>query len=157
MHLATLKLDRFLTYVQQSGADMLEPTNPYEKIRFRCKEGIGIVYQGKKGFTLEGAARTAYVYFERKLTWKAGEVCPPFKRPEMRELLLARDGCNCFYCGLPLGEDITVEHILSKEHGGSDHLANLALAHEKCNVAAGCLPVVEKFAIKLMRSTKNNS
>ena len=48
--------------------------------------------------------------------------------------LLNRDGANCVICGQPLPiDDMSVEHLLDRVFGGTDHLANLALAHRQCN------------------------
>lgn len=52
---------------------------------------------------------------------------------------------KCFYCGtrLVIGldgallSDCSVEHILSRNHGGTDDLENLALACTPCNVEKG--------------------
>jgi hypothetical protein len=54
--------------------------------------------------------------------------------------ILARDGESCCYCGKPLGEDMTLEHRVAKSRGGSDDLANLKLAHARCNREVGNLP-----------------
>src|ERR1700740_1829662 len=59
------------------------------------------------------------------------------KRASRLKSLRARDGNNCFYCGVAIvGEDVTLEHLLSEKDGGSWRLANLALAHKKCNELA---------------------
>jgi hypothetical protein len=55
---------------------------------------------------------------------------------EIREYLLEQWGRACAYCGatnLPL----QVEHIVPRARGGTDRIANLALACEPCNVAKG--------------------
>ncbi len=63
--------------------------------------------------------------------------------------LRARDGDNCFYCGVALGTgDVTLEHLLSEKDGGSWRLANLVLAHKSCNELAADLPVVAKVLLR---------
>ena len=47
--------------------------------------------------------------------------------------LLNRDGHDCYLCHLPLEPDFQIEHIIPRVHGGTDHLANLALACRSCN------------------------
>jgi hypothetical protein len=71
------------------------------------------------------------------------------KRSSRLRSLRARDGSNCFYCGAALeNEDVTLEHLLSEKDGGTSRLANLALAHMKCNELAADLPVVEKVLLR---------
>ena len=55
---------------------------------------------------------------------------------ETREYLLEKWGRACVYCkkeGVPL----QVEHIVPRAKGGSDRVANLCLACEKCNLKKG--------------------
>src|SRR5207253_293939 len=55
---------------------------------------------------------------------------------EVREYLLEKWGRACTYCqqkDLPL----QVEHIVPRAKGGTDRIANLCLACEKCNRAKG--------------------
>jgi hypothetical protein len=145
MKLPQLNIAKFKTFVSESGAELVELTNPYELIRFRCKHGVGIVYRNKhRQITLVGAAILAYEFFSRGRDWVAGKTYLDWERPEVVERLMARDGDICFYCGGPLGDAATVEHILSITDGGSSADANLCLVHSLCNLAAGSLPVVEK-------------
>jgi hypothetical protein len=79
-----------------------------------------------------------------------GPVTPGQKRREARvRSLRARDGNNCFYCGVELGKgEATLEHLLSEKDGGSSRQANLALAHKKCNELAADLPIVDKVMLR---------
>ena len=131
---------------------MLATTNEYELLRFTSKNGIGIVYESKRGYTLTGSAIVAHDFFSRGKTWIAGRAYQRWERPEVVERLLDRDGAECFYCGQALEKDITVEHILSRVHGGSDNEANLCLVHFKCNRDADCLSVVEKIKMFFKQS-----
>lgn len=79
------------------------------------------------------------------------------KRESRLKSLRARDGNACFYCGLELrSEDVTLEPLLSEKDGGSQRLANLALAHKKCNELAADLPVVEKVVLRERLRAANN-
>ena len=52
------------------------------------------------------------------------------------ELVRQRAGHRCEYCRLPQHASslrFHIEHILPKQHGGSDDTANLALACPECN------------------------
>lgn len=54
-----------------------------------------------------------------------------------RPALIARDGAVCFYCNAPLTLDgSTIEHVVSRIDGGSDHIDNLKLSHAVCNKRA---------------------
>lgn len=143
-----VNLDKFKTFIQESGATMLLPTNPYEEIRFRSKDGIGIVYSNKKGnINLVGVANLAYEFFVRNKKWKAGRGYYCWERPQILDAIIARDGKNCFYCGKELGEDMTVEHLLAQTHGGGNSLSNLCLTHADCNQKAGSLSLTEKILL----------
>lgn len=59
-----------------------------------------------------------------------------------------RDGDDCWYCGDPCGDDATLEHLQPLSLGGNFDLANLALAHSRCNRAVGALPRAAKEAAR---------
>ena len=154
MKVFDLKTDKFKTYVEKCGVQFLEPTNEYELIRFNAKNGIGIVYQSRRGYTLTGSAILAYEFFKRNKRWVAGYNYQSFERPEVIEKLIERDGDCCFYCASKLESDSTVEHILSKAHGGNDNEANLCLVHRQCNRSADCLPITEKIRMFFKRKVE---
>lgn len=57
-----------------------------------------------------------------------------------RHLVRQRAGSRCEYCRLP--EDAVdvpfhVEHIIARQHGGSDEPSNLCLACDRCNLHKG--------------------
>lgn len=57
-----------------------------------------------------------------------------------RQLVRARARERCEYCRLPQHSvDFTfhVEHVVARQHGGSDVLENLALACDRCNLYKG--------------------
>ena len=77
------------------------------------------------------------------------------RKRQLVPLVEARDGKRCFYCGDPLGEDRTLEHLLSLADGGTHHVNNLVLAHLKCNERAGDGPVMKKILLREnMRETR---
>ena len=61
--------------------------------------------------------------------------------PGVRELVRRRAGNACEYCHIP--QDATplisfhIEHIVSRQHGGSDETRALALACDRCNAYKG--------------------
>jgi hypothetical protein len=57
-----------------------------------------------------------------------------------RELIRRRAGNRCEYCWLrqeQSGLSHYIEHIVAKQHGGSDDPDNLALACNRCNASKG--------------------
>lgn len=59
---------------------------------------------------------------------------------ETREAVRQRADNRCEYCHLPehlSNLSFHVEHIVAKQHQGSDHLDNLALACDRCNLNKG--------------------
>ena len=61
--------------------------------------------------------------------------------PRLREVVRRRAGNACEYCRIP--QEATpvipfhVEHIVSRQHGGTDDPATLALACDRCNAYKG--------------------
>ncbi|MFP3637617.1 HNH endonuclease [Paraburkholderia sp. SIMBA_054] len=71
------------------------------------------------------------------------------KRKRKVARLHERDGSNCFYCGKVMPpDDMTLEHLLAKADGGSDHPSNLVLAHAACNQMAADMPVIGKVLLR---------
>ena len=145
-----LNIDNFRDWLILQGAEILPKTNEYESLRFKGKE-VGVVYTSGK--TSNKYTLTAVTCFLKKKVWNGKPVNvgrkPGYRKEKIK--LLERDGSNCFYCGKPLNEDITLEHLLALVSGGKNILSNMVLCHEKCNQEAGILTIVEKvkMAIKL--------
>jgi 5-methylcytosine-specific restriction endonuclease McrA len=59
---------------------------------------------------------------------------------EVKDLVRQRAGDRCEYCGLRQKHSHLahhIEHIVAKQHGGTDELGNLALACHRCNLRKG--------------------
>ncbi|MCB1719740.1 MAG: HNH endonuclease, partial [Candidatus Competibacteraceae bacterium] len=97
-----------------------------------------------------GDSAEAYRAFDNGKSWQGTDKNKArlVRRSPKVKTLLRRDGGNCFYCREPLGDDITVEHLVCRAHGGPNHISNLVLAHGQCNHAAGHLSAAEKVAIR---------
>lgn len=66
-----------------------------------------------------------------------------------RQMIAARDGCRCFYCGRKYrAEALTLEHVIALSLGGSDTPGNIVLACEPCNKEAGSKSVVNKLRMR---------
>lgn len=59
-------------------------------------------------------------------------------RARTRELVIMRDGLVCGLCGGDvLRDDVHIDHVLPRLHGGTDALDNLQVAHSLCNTRKG--------------------
>jgi len=143
------KLPSFKKWLQQNGAELLMPTNPYEVIRFRCRFGTGVIYQGKKGINVNDKFVTdAYRCFVDAKPW-AGKGSRINSRNKEIKQLISRDGYECFYCGQDfIPKALTQEHVLSLVQGGVDRIENKVLSCKPCNNLAGHLPIIEKVRLR---------
>lgn len=145
------QFNAFCSFLIENGAKILDPTNPWEVLRYKL-EGAGTVVIYKKA---SGALNIPQTAQEHLSCFEKGRAIERKERPGKRhkeqliERLLDRDGPNCCICGKPLGDDITIEHWVSIKDGGNNSLANLGLAHEACNQAVDSKPVVEKVRIAM--------
>jgi len=59
----------------------------------------------------------------------------------LRSAVRARAGDRCEYCRIRQGElpfaQFHLEHVVARQHGGSDELDNLAYACQQCNLFKG--------------------
>ena len=53
---------------------------------------------------------------------------------KLRETVLNRDGYSCAWCG---EYATTLDHIIERDRGGTDHLDNLVAACTRCNSSRG--------------------
>lgn len=62
-------------------------------------------------------------------------------RPAILQQLIERDGSSCRYCGIHCEseDNLTIEHLIPKSRGGSNHLKNLAITCKACNNHKGSL------------------
>ncbi|MDP5211148.1 HNH endonuclease [Microbulbifer sp. 2205BS26-8] len=149
--LSEKRIIKFIKWLSNQGAEILPSTNEHEALRFRCFKGVGVIHRNGKGnFSVAGPVATealnAHLSCEK---WE--ELTKPTQRTygsKRKKRLFRRDGDECFYCGLALGDDITEEHLVALSQGGPDRLENLVLAHESCNREAGSLPVITKVRLR---------
>lgn len=149
-----------------AGAEVLQPSNPYEVLRFRSCVGVGVVYRNKAGrFTASQPALDAFGMLENP--GKAGKAllcCAPIQRVaktskgrhHQLQSVMERDGCSCFYCttpltlGAPVGDPRhpTREHLVPTNQGGPDNIANIFASCEPCNREAGHMSAPEKISMR---------
>jgi 5-methylcytosine-specific restriction endonuclease McrA len=56
------------------------------------------------------------------------------ERERIRRIVIARDGLCCHYCHAELTEnEITIDHIIPKDSGGSNYPDNLCVCCDECN------------------------
>ena len=64
---------------------------------------------------------------------------------QLKHRLFQLQGGVCFLCERPfsLSRPATIEHLVPRSRGGSNHPDNLALTHAKCNQKRDCHSVIE--------------
>ena len=168
---------QFLAYLSENGCEVGKPSNPYEVVRYRAyrpdsqRPVTHIVYAKQTGLlnwmdgtqghyhsflagvTLVGQSPPFAGQFDGIMESLASEMRETAaeqesKAAKMRAKLIKRDGADCWFCGVDMGDDITIEHLIAKSNKGPNALANYALAHAKCNNDAGNLPLVAKIAMR---------
>lgn len=153
-----LKVDQFAKFrewLAARGAEVLEPTSQWEAVRFRGEGVTSIIYVRKSGnCTFTGEARRAWEAYEAgdqsfRLTKRAPRLSQE-KRSPIVATLIERDGARCFYCAEPFTDALppTREHLVPRTAGGPDHIANLFLACEPCNLEVGHASAPEKIRFR---------
>ena len=139
-------------FLEQGGATLLPVTNPWEVVRFKTQRGTHVVYTNKQNNKTysDDHAKEAYRAWIDGKQWIAKEKVSRRSQRYLVEAIRRRDGDDCFFCCKPFVEDnpATIEHLLAITSGGSNGIANLALAHEECNMEAGCRSVMEKVRMR---------
>lgn len=144
--------EKFKTWLEKRGAVVVPPTNEWEVVRFKTVNGVSVVYTNKRGYlTFTGESEKAYNAYKNNKVWKTVDR----KRKSLRERkarLASRDGKKCFACLNPLGfDDLTIEHLLSFSHGGTDNMNNLALLCDEDQKLLGNKPVAVKIELIIQR------
>lgn len=152
-----MKIDKFITFLRESGAEILELTNEYEVIRFRTINGVSIVYKDKRGyFTYTGESQEAMEKFQKKSIW-AIRGRKEKQYADVKKKLIKRDGTLCFFCGMDMvKKEITIEHLLPISDGGNNNIKNLCLACENCNKEVGNMAIVEKIYYREKTQERKN-
>lgn len=151
--LSPRRLTAFKNFLNQSGAEIFSSPNAYEVVRFRTGQGMAVIYRNGAGkLKFVGPISEPWRAFVSNLPWRprprAGQLSGDV-RAETVAVLIERDGRECFYCPLPIAPGLeTIEHLVPATAGGPDHLANLALAHRRCNERAGVLSLFEKIRLR---------
>lgn len=130
-------------FLLKLGCEIIPLTNSNEILRFKGKE-TGVIY--KSGKVSGGYVTNMLECYISNTKWDGAPDSTKRKDcKKYRVQLLKRDGGKCFCCGLPMGEDVTVEHLIPLTAGGKNILSNMALMHYHCNDALGHKPLFEKL------------
>jgi hypothetical protein len=157
----TKRRDKFEAFLTERGAQILQPTNEWEVLRFKTSHGTSIFYRNARDqVTPTGQAMGAWRAFEDNLPWRGAPATKRWLTGKEKTLpivnaLMKRDGTNCFYCSQKMPEDDrSIEHLVPVAHGGPNHLSNLVLAHRKCNTKAGHLSAMDKIRLRESRGAQ---
>lgn len=142
------KFEEFLT---ARGAQILQPTNEWEMLRFRSSKGVSIVYRNAQDdLTWTGESADAWNAFTDNLSWRGSKATKRPKKPSVHlQTVFKRDGPDCFFCWCTTTEETrTLEHLVAVAHGGPNHLSNFVIACRKCNGRMGHMSAMEKIRIR---------
>lgn len=142
-------IQKFENWLRNKGCTILPTTNDYEAIRWKGIE-VGVKY--KSGKFNNSYGQSAWIAYKKNLSWAGGPISTKRQNGYLaqKKALLKRDGDFCFYCAKKLGDDITFEHLIELNQGGSNKISNGVLAHYDCNNNAYGLSLSEKiqYAVK---------
>jgi hypothetical protein len=148
-----IDLERFKKWITDRGAEIIPCTNDYELLRFKARE-VGVLYKSGK-VSNQYTAHTIDCFNKNK-AWcgKPENVGRKKNYQKEKDFIKKRDGTDCFYCGWPLGIDITIEHLNPLSASGKNTIGNMVLCHEKCNQEVGNLTIAEKVNIAVNKRIK---
>lgn len=148
----------FRSWLSGCGAQVLEPTNEWELIRFKAGGVTSVIYRNSVGgVKYTGSADEAYQAFKNGKPWRAQPSTRRKKATPVIRTLRQRDGDLCFFCQRTVSEDNeSAEHLVSITHGGPNHISNMFLAHKGCNAKAGHLSAPEKVRIHVQAVIDRN-
>lgn len=138
-------LDAFATFLRKLGFKVRNRSDALDALVYRVGQYHEYARQDADGtIFLTGAALEHWQHFLAVSSLPAIPVVvqrhTATHPSSYRNALLARDGWVCCLCGQEMPSyDITLEHWLALGRGGNNELANLALAHERCNHIAADL------------------
>lgn len=138
-------------YIADRGGEIIPKTNEWELVRFRCADGIAVIYQGKRGISYSNdIARDVHNwYHENRQDVFLNKTSRNFKgeaKAKLKRQLFERDGNLCFYSGVPMTEDIaTIEHLIPVSKGGKDNIDNMVLCVHAENQKVGNKSLIEKI------------
>lgn len=151
-----VKLEKFKTWLGKRGVIILDPTNEWEVVRFKTENGVSVVYTNKRGdLTFTGESEVAFNAWQKGRSWKPTDR----KRKALRAKkakIAARDGKKCFVHNAKMNfDELTIEHLLSFSHGGTDNINNLALVCDPCNKDLANMPLTKKIELIIARRAEN--
>ena len=148
-----MNFEKFKTWLSKRGAVVLAPTNEWEVVRFRTVNGVSVIYTNKNGhLTFTGESDKAYTAWKNNKAWKAVDRKRRNLKAKKARLASRDGGKRCFCCYTPRGfDELTIEHLLSFSHGGTDNDNNLCLLDDECQKLLGNKPVAKKIELILQR------
>lgn len=148
------QFERFLT---ARGSEIHTLTDPYMIARFSTPQGTGTIHKDRLGrvTSWQNGAEAAWRAFTCTDDggWRVGKKqnrCCGTKKSRMVSAAFQRDGKDCWLCGERFAWDRepTIEHLVPICSGGPDHLHNIVLVHQACNIRLGNLSVAEKVRLR---------
>lgn len=151
-----MNVEKFKKWLSKMGVEILPTTNEYESVRFQGRE-VGVLY--KSGKVSNKYAAGAVSSFIKNKPWDGKPVNvgrkPTYKKQKIK--LIERDGTDCFLCGKPMKDDVTLEHLIALSSGGKNTLANMVLMHEGCNKEVDNIHLNEKVKLAIKYRTNETN
>ena len=144
MKINEFQANKFKNWLSHRGCQVEPGTNEFEMVRWKGAE-VGILYT--TGKTNSFYAQNAIACWKTGRDWNGGVIAVGRSNSykKQKKQILKRDGDACFYCGLKLRDDITLEHLIDLSKGGKNKLANMVLAHNECNGAVNGMGLSDKI------------
>lgn len=148
-----MEIEKFKSWLENRGAEILPNTSEYEVLRFKGLE-VGVLYGSGK--VNSGYTAHAINCYKSNSTWNGSPIKVAgrqnYKKKKIK--LIDRDGTDCWLCGKAMGEDLTVEHLISLTQGGTNKLSNMVLVHFACNNDLGNMPLNQKVKMAIQKRIK---
>ena len=99
------------------------------------------IFYKKVAFSLDTHTKRGYIYNMRCETENKKWNGSKWIRPEKRLAIYLRDEFRCVYCGRDLHrvdpQEINLDHIKCRSHGGQNDASNLVTSCKSCNCSRG--------------------
>lgn len=149
-----INIQKFEKWLRNRGCEILPVTNEHEWLRFRGKK-VGVLYLSGK--TSNSYTQEAIMAYQSGGKWNGRPARTGRSKSyrKQKEQILDRDGDCCFLCGKPMGDDITLEHLVPLSKGGKNTIDNMVLMDEECNQSLDNMGLIDKM--KIIIKTKNQT
>lgn len=148
-----MNIEKFSKFLSDRGCEIIPVKSEHESLRFKGRH-VGVLY---KSGAVSGPYVTKAIHcWKNNKKWDGAPISTGRKSTYKKEktALLERDGVNCFLCGEPLEDDITLEHLVPLTQGGKNNLYNMVLMHDECNQFVNNMSIAAKVKLAITKRLK---